>query len=293
MAKLIIRVLGFAGIAALLQAGTALAQAEDARSADEIVSCVAANIPQGDEVRQITLVTRDRARAKRVTRATVFGERLAPTSRRTLVRFTAPPDLVNSGLLVLEEEGRTEIWIHSPDLGRRRVEISEAAGQSLFGSGLSYEDLMQLMGLVETEADKVRRLGDDRIGDHPTYVLESFPEPGTSAYARIVTSVDKETCVPLKMRLYERINSAPRKVIMVDAEQIFEVRGVWIAHSATLWDYRDDKRTVLQVESVMPDVELPDVAFSPEDLGKYEPKIDIEVKFDPIDPELLKLKREF
>ncbi len=47
MAKLIIRVLGFAGIAALLQAGTALAQAEDARSADEIVSCVAANIPQG------------------------------------------------------------------------------------------------------------------------------------------------------------------------------------------------------------------------------------------------------
>ncbi len=285
MARLIIRVLGFAGAAVLLQAGTALAQAEDARSADEIVSCVAANIPHGDELRSITLVTRDRAGAERVTRAMVFGRRTSPTSRRTLVRFSAPPDLVSSGFLVLQEEDSTEIWIHSPDLGRRRVETGEAAGQSLFGTGLSYEDLMQLMGLVETEAGKLR-LGDDRIGDNPTYVLESLPEPGTSAYARIVSSVDKETCVPLEVKLYERIGSAPRKVIRADPEQIFEVRGVWIAHSATLWDYRDEKRTVLHVESVMPYLELPDIAFSPGDLGKVEPRIDIEVKFDPIEVKL-------
>ncbi len=288
MAKLIIRVLGFAGIAALLQAGTALAQAEDARSADEIVSCVAANLPQGDELRSITLVTRDRAGAERRTRATVFGRRTSSTSRRTLVRFTAPPDLANSGLLVLEEEDSTEIWIHSPDLGRRRLE-GEAAGQSLFGTGLSYQDLMQLMGLVETEAGKVSRLGDDRIGDHPTYVLASAPEPGTSAYEGVVISVDKETCVPLEIKLYETLRAAPRKVIRADPEQIFEVRGVWIAHSATLWDYRDEKRSVLLMESVMPDLEIPDIAFSPEDLGRYEPRIDIEVKFDPIDPELLEL----
>ena len=201
MAKLIIRVLGFAGVAALLQAGTALAQAEEARSADEIVSCVAANLPQGDEVRSIMLVTRDRAGAERVTRATVFGRRTSSTSRRTLVSFTAPPDLANSGLLILEEEDSTEIWIHSPELGRRRVETGEAAGQSLFGTGLSYEDLMQLMGLVETEASMVGRLGDDRIGDHPTYVLASAPEPGTSAYEGVVISVDKETCVPLEIKL--------------------------------------------------------------------------------------------
>ena len=291
MAKLIIRVLGFAGIAALLQAGTALAQAEDARSADEIVSCVAANIPNGDTLRLITLVTRDRAGAERTTRAMVFGRRTSSTSRRTLVGFTAPPDLVNSGLLVLQEEDNTKIWIHSRDLGRRRLEMGEAAGQSLFGTGLSYEDLMQLMGLAETEAGRVRRLGDDLIVGQATYVLESVPESGTSAYARTVTWVDMETCVPLQMKLYERIGSGPRKVISVDRVRIFQVRGVWILHSAILLDYRDDTQTVLQVESVMPYVELPDIAFSPENLAKYEPKIDIEVKFDPIEPELIEKLR--
>ena len=290
MSKSIIRILGIAGIAALLQAATALAQAEDARSAEEIVSCVAANILQGDELRSITLVTRDRAGAERKTRAKVFGRRTSSTSR-TRVRFTAPPDLVGSEILVLQEEDSTELWIHSPDLGRRRLETGEAAGQSLFATGLSYEDLMRLMGLVETEAGRVRRLGDGLVVGHATYVLESVPEPGTSAYVRTVTSVDMETCVPLEMKLYERIGSAPRKVIMADRARLSQTRGVWTVRSAILWDHRDETRTVLQVESFMPYADLPDTVFSPEDLGKAEPEIDIEVKFEPSEPELIEKLR--
>ena len=281
MFRLIPQVLVLVAASALVSGASALAQAE--RPADEIVSCIAANIPQGDELRSITLTTRDRVGVDRVTQANVFARHLGPGASRTLITMKQPAELAGSAVLVLQDPTNSELWIHVPDVGRRRLQGAAERGQSLFGTGLSYEDLSQLLGFVRSESERVVRLDDDRIGDRATYVLESTPEPGTSAYVRIVTSVDKEMCVPLEAKLYEKIGAAPRKVATTDPEQIFRVRNAWIAHTVTLWDYRDDKRTILRVESVMPDLELPDVAFTPQSLGRVKPRIDVEVSFDPIE----------
>ncbi len=281
MFRLIPQVLVLVAASALVSGASALAQAE--RPADEIVSCIAANIPQGDELRSITLTTRDRVGVDRVTQANVFARHLGPGASRTLITMKQPAELAGSAVLVLQDPTNSELWIHVPDVGRRRLQGAAERGQSLFGTGLSYEDLSQLLGFVRSESERVVRLDDDRIGDRATYVLESTPEPGTSAYVRIVTSVDKEMCVPLEAKLYEKIGAAPRKVATTDPEQIFRVRNAWIAHTVTLWDYRDDKRTILRVESVMPDLELPDVAFTPPSLGRVKPRIDVEVSFDPIE----------
>ena len=273
--------LGLLGIAALVLGGTAQAQALG--TTDEIVSCVAGNIPKGDELRSITLVTTG---AERVTRADVFGRRTPEGLRRTLVTFSAPEELEGSGMLISEVEGGTEMWIHTPDLGRRRIITGAERGRSLFRTGLSYEDFVHLLGFVRTGAAKLARLGDDRIGERAVYVLESTPEPGSSAYERVVTSVDKKTCIPLQAKFYENARSAPRKVLTTDPEQIFPVSSIWVAHSATLRDHRDQKETVLHIESVMPDIELPDEPFDPEFLGKLRPHIELDVTFDPIEPEI-------
>ena len=58
----------------------------------------------------------------------------------------------------------------------------------------------------------------------PVYVLESRPAPGTSSYARIVTSVDQDTCVPLLVRLHERADAPPRKVLTTDPDQMGDHR---------------------------------------------------------------------
>ncbi len=273
-------VLSLAAVLALAPGGVILAQAE---LQDEILSCVAGNIPEGDELRSITLTTRDRAGVERVTRADIFGRRSGSGSTRTLITMTEPAELEGSAVLILEDPTSTDLWIHAPDVGRKRLEIGTDGAQSLFGTGLSYEDLSQLLGFVRTESGRLKRLDDDWIGERATFVLESTPEPGTSAYARIVTSVDKKTCVPLEAKLYEKVGAAPRKVATTDPDQIFRVRSTWIAHTITMLDHRDQKQTVLHVESIMPGLTLPDVAFSPSSLGRVKPRIDVEISFDPIE----------
>ena len=272
--------LALTAVLALVPGGVALAQAGQPQ---EVVSCVVANMPQGDELRSISLTTRDRANVERVTRADVFARHTGPGLRRTLITMTEPADLEGSAVLILEDQGSTDLWIHAPDVGRRRLETGMDQAQSLFATGLSYDDLGQLLGFVRTQSERLKRLDDDWIGDRATFVLESTPDPGTSAYQRIVTSVDKKTCVPLEAKLYEKVGAAPRKVATTDPDQIFRVRSTWIAHTVTLWDHRDEKQTVLHIESVMPSLTLPDVAFSPSTLGTVKPRIDVEITFDPIE----------
>ncbi len=273
-------VVALTAVLALVPGGVALAQAGQP---EEIVSCVVANMPQGDELRSISLTTRDRANVERVTRADVFARHTGPGSSRTLITMTEPAELEGSAVLILEDQGSTDLWIHAPDVGRRRLETGTDQAQSLLGTGLSYEDLGQLLGFVRTQSERLKRLDDDWIGDRATFVLESTPDPGTSAYQRIVTSVDKKTCVPLEAKLYEKVGAAPRKVATTDPDQIFRVHSTWIAHTVTLWDHRDEKQTVLHIESVMPGLTLPDVAFSPSSLGTVKPRIDVEITFDPIE----------
>lgn len=261
-------------------------RAETERPSDEVVACVARNIPQADELRSVTLVTRDRAGTESTTRARLFGRRTSPHVRRLLVSFSEPEELAGSALLVIEEQGGLEVWIHTPELGGKRIELDGAEAPSLFGAGLSHEDVMHLLGFIRTEATNLKRLADAHLAGRPVYVLESTPAPGTSPYERIESAIDQETCVPLEVKFYEQVGQVPRKVMTASPGQVFRVRSIWIAHAATLLDTRDERRTMLYVESVLPDLALPDAVFDPEGLGRYKPVVDIDVHFDPVEPEL-------
>ncbi len=261
-------------------------------SSAEIVECVSGNIPEGDELRAITLITRDRSGYERTTQANVFGRRTAENGRRTLVRFSKPEELDGSALLVVEDAAGTEIWMHTPDLGRQRIGSGGDTQVNLFGTGMTWEDLVYLLGFVRAEAAKQTRMPDAVVQELPVYVLESRPAPETSAYARIVTSIDQDTCVPLLVRLHERADGPPRKVLTTDPDQIFPVDGVWVAHSVSLYDHRDGKLTTLHLQSVFRELKVPDVMFNPPDLGKYKPRIELDVAVEPIEIEPADIRLE-
>ncbi len=258
----------------LLLAATAARGESGLGTAEAVVACVEENVPQGDDLRSITLVTRDRMGAERVTHADVYGRRTAEDYRHLVVRFRQPPDLVGSVLYLEEAELGMKTWIRTPDMGLKEM-VQGGEGQSnLFGTGMSYEDFARLLGFVRAESENQQLQGDDIFDERPVYVLESYPEPGTSAYARVVTSVDKKTCVPLQIKLYERVGALPRKIISADAEDIFPVGDIWIAHKMDLRDYRDGKRSTLHVRSVFPPppTPLPAWIFDRDQLQK-EPRI--------------------
>lgn len=262
---------------------------EPTESVEEIVECISSNVPEGDDLRAVTLVTKDRAGAERVVAASVLGRRTPEGGRNLLVTFTRPEELEGSALLLLQTDEGREAWMHTPELGRRKLLTGEGQPQNLFGTGMTYSDFMHLVGLVQTESKNQKLVGGDLIEGLPAYVLESRPLSGGSDYERIVSWVDRDTCVLLKVELYERADGKPRKIITTNPDQIFPVGNVWVAHSMTLDDLRDGKQTTLHLESVFRPAAVPDLVYLPESLGKYKPKIEIEIELVPIDikPELM------
>ena len=132
----------------------------------------------------------------------------------------------------------------------------------------------------------MKRLAADILilGSCGALVLETRPDPGSSAYERVVLSVDKKTCVPLEVRAYEN-DRGPRKVFTADPSQIFPVGAAFVPHAVELRDQRDGRHTDLRVETVTPLPRLPDEFFHPAGLSRYRPKIKVVIELEEINPE--------
>ena len=282
MGKRWIAVLGVSCVSWLVPVGPA--PGAEPQTGDEIVACAAANMPKGDDLRSITMITRDRAGAERILRANVFGRRTASGKLRLVVRFTQPEDLEGSSLLISEQDAGTQVVMHTL-FGDKELSGGDQASANLFGTGMSYEDFLYLLGVVRTVASNLQRLDDESIDERPVYVLQTLPDSGSSAYERVVMSVDKKTCVPLEVRAYENHSRGPRKVFTADPSQIFPVGSAYVAHAVELRDERDGKHTDLRIETVNPLPPLPDEFFLPAGLSRYRPKVQVKIELEEINPE--------
>ena len=124
------RAAGLACVVALAAAG-APAHGQELGSAQEIVSCVSDNVPRGDDLRSIKLVTRDRAGTERTIRANVFGRRTAEGHVRLVVRFSEPADLDDSAMLIVGTDSGPEVTLRTL-YGEKQISAGQQATQALF-----------------------------------------------------------------------------------------------------------------------------------------------------------------
>ena len=184
------RCLSFATLLVGLFAGAFAIEAASAAptlSLEEVIACMERNEPPETSIQTIEMRTRDRVGSERSIRAKIYGKRFEEGLRKLLMRFYEPEDLRGTGMLILEQKTRNDIFLYMPELGRtRRVSASSAAG-SLFGTDLSYEDFVRIWNddhklvAVETQSTfayvrnaVVRRLTPDGL-DCDGIVEESFP----------------------------------------------------------------------------------------------------------------------
>ena len=105
-----------------------------------------------------------------------------------------------------------------------------------------------------------------KVGDREVYVIVARPgQDSTSAYERVVTFVDKETCVPLVTESYEP-GDRLRKRLVVDASQVTAEKDLWIARKQTITDLRDETQTELLIEQIDVDGKIHRKMFSEREL---------------------------
>jgi len=249
-------------LAAASLAGSARAQqGPPTRSLEEIRECARANVPDKSAVQSVDLKTTDRLGGSRTLDARIYWKPTAEGLSRVLVQVEGPANVRGSAYLVLETEaGKNEMFTYLPEFGRVRRIQSDSAGGSLFGTDFTYEDFIHLQ--QGASSAKSEKLPDTEIDGHGAHVIAALPAPDeSSAYAKVLSFIDRETCVPLKIEFYAHSGDL-LKVLTADPATISREGSFWVPHAVTLKDLKNETQTDAAFRKVEFDEDVPDRLFS-------------------------------
>lgn len=240
---------------ALLAGGPAAAQGE----LDEVLACVRKNAPRTAVVQVVELISVDRDGGERVQGAKLSAKRGADGLARLLLRVEEPADLRGTAILWLQKPKGNEIFVYLPELKKvRRVSARQLRGK-LLGSDFSYEEVARIFAEGEGE---LKRLPDGEKDGRPVFVLEATPPADSgSAYTRVTSLVDRETCVPLEIAFFEE-GAEPRKLLSVDPARITKEGEVYVPRLVRMRDLAKQTESRLVTHAVEIDPELRDDTFS-------------------------------
>ena len=245
----------------LLLSGTVLpVYAEDAP--DAIEACIRANLPESTSRQSIELKSRDRTGYEQVLQADIFWKRFEDGRSRVQMYFHEPVDVRGARFLIIENQPHNDMYIYMPGLFKVRRINSERISSSILGTDFSYEDFERLHGVInDLHAEKQQ---DALIGDRPVHVLVSKPAEG-SGYERVVSYVDKESCLVLRTELFEH-GEHLRKIMTIRTADIYREGGHWIPRKLLMRDVRDKTETELVLQDISMGTPIRDEMFDPDAL---------------------------
>ncbi len=243
------------GLALILILAAMQSAAAQLNTTEEIRDCARANSPEKTSMQFIELESHDRAGRKKKMDAQLRWKKHDDGHVRLMIRVMGPQDLKGSSYLVIENQNkpRDTVYVYLPALARAR-RIVGGGSKKIWGTDFSYEDL-RLLQMKDTASDD-QRLDDAEVAGRPTYVLSQVPHADQeSAYERIVSFVDKKTCVAIKTEYYES-GDRLRKRLLVDPETVAQVNGLWTAHDLEMKDIREETMSWLRVEKITYDEDM-------------------------------------
>ncbi len=232
----------------------------------EVRECMEKNVPARSTVQMVEFVAVDRVGGERVSRAKIYAKELDDGYRRMKLRFTRPEYQRNSELLVIETDASPDTFLYTPELRRPKRVTGTSGGGNLFGTDFSYEDFERWQGF--NRPGQTRRDPDAEVAERPVYVLVTAPsDAAASAYEKVVTFVDQQTCVTLKTDSYEP-RGRLRKVFTADPASLMQEAEIWIATRLLMSDLVDGTHTRVLVEDLEVDRDLKDSLFSVGHMGR-------------------------
>jgi outer membrane lipoprotein-sorting protein len=174
--------------------------------------------------------------------------------RRAFTEYLAPPREQGTKMLKLEDR----LWMYSPDTDRTIQIAGHMLRQSVMGSDLSYEDMMEDPRLSNLYDAAVT--GTELIDGRSCWVVRLLARKTDIAYQTRILWVDQERFVPLREQLYAKSGTLLKKIDLKDFKRIddrwFPVRMI----------FKDVLKTGEGTEFVMESIEfnvpIPERLFS-------------------------------
>ncbi len=231
-------------ILTIFLAGSALAQ-----NANEILDKVDQNMSSKNRIFESTMIINGR----RATR-TITSKTWSQGDSKSFTEYLSPAREKGTKMLKLDDM----LWIYSPSTDRTIQISGNMLRQSVMGSDLSYEDMMDDRKLTDVYDAKVT--GKEMIGDRNTWVIQLTARVQDVAYASRKVWIDQERYVPLKEELYAKSGQLLKRMELSDVKL---VEGRWFP---TTFVYKDMLKDGDGTKFIMTDIKfnqnIPDYLFS-------------------------------
>lgn len=235
---------------------------------EDIRACVRKNYPATSSTQTFQLKSVGREGSARTLHATAFWKKASDGKVKVMLSVSNPEDLRGSAYLMVERESRDDLFMYLPATRRVKRILGNQTSDALWGTDFSYEDIKQVQGIFD--AGKLTREPDAEVGGRKAYVLSFAPDKvEESAYRRVVSRIDQETCVALQTDFF-RAKETPEKRLTVSAQEIKREGQRWQPHFYEMQDLGNGTRSELRIEKVVADTDLAERLFNPQTfyLGK-------------------------
>lgn len=179
---------------------------------------------------------------------------------RSFTEYLSPPREQGTKMLKLDNL----LWIFSPETDRIIQISGHMLRQSVMGSDLSYEDMMEDPHLLNHYTGKTE--GEEKAGDRDCWVISLTAKTADVAYQTQKLWVDKDRYIPLKKELYAKSSVLLKRMELSDVEQI---QGRWYPKKIMFKDVlKEGDGTEFQMMKVEFNTKIPDYIFSKASLKK-------------------------
>ncbi len=173
---------------------------------------------------------------------------------QSYTEYLAPPREKGTKMLKLEDQ----LWTYSPSTDRIIKISGHMLRQSVMGSDLSYEDMMEDPELYKLYDSVV--LGEESILDRLCWVIELTSKSGEIAYNTRKVWVDKQRYVVLKE---DRFARSGKLLKTIEVKNVSLVQNRWIPNHTLFKDVlKRGQGTEFVLESIEFNAVIPDHVFT-------------------------------
>lgn len=180
--------------------------------------------------------------------------------KKSFTEYLAPARELGTKMLKLEDQ----LWIYSPSTDRIIQIVGHMLRQSVMGSDMSYEDLMEDNRLLNHYDAEVT--GEEKFGDRPCWIVKLTAFDPDVAYQGQKLWVDQERNIPLKEELYAKSGTLLKRTILSD---VANLNGRWFPRKIVFKDMlMEGEGTEFIITDIQFNVTIPDYIFSKGSLKK-------------------------
>lgn len=224
-------------------------------SGAEILEKVDQNISSKNRIFQSKMVIHGRRGSR-----TVESRSWAEGEDKAFTEYLAPAREKGTKMLKLDKK----LWMYSPSTDRTIQISGHMLRQSVMGSDLSYEDMMEDKKLTDSYNALV--LGAETVEGQMCFVLDLTARVEDVAYYKMKLWVDQSRLIPLKEELFAKSGKLLKRLELTDVERIQER---WFPKRMVFKDMlKKGKGTEFIIGEIEFDVDIPSHIFSKASLKK-------------------------